>query len=287
MIADHPFWGAGLGNYESKITYYTRYDEAKSIYAHNFFLQFSAETGIISPVFLLIFLFRGRKKLAPAEYRQKAVFIAAAAVMFCYNLIDIGFYFFAAGVISAVVVSQIYPLAQRENQRAWSFKTNPAWTALLAVFVMLSALLSVEGLSDNQRKEADFLKAQKEYGQAKAYYQKSIRLNPFNFKAMTGYASLALKETGVEVTPESEYYLDRALALNPDSPYASYLKSRFEYQNNHYVNALYHAAAAHRKNNRVNHYKQWYELNRRNLENAINRNKTWGMETGEERGKIK
>ncbi|MCP5045550.1 MAG: O-antigen ligase family protein, partial [bacterium] len=44
IIEANPLWGAGLGNYEAKIARYTRPGEARSIYAHNFFLQFTAET---------------------------------------------------------------------------------------------------------------------------------------------------------------------------------------------------------------------------------------------------
>ena len=67
-IESSPFLGVGLGNYESEVSYFTRSDEAKSIYAHNFVLQFIAETGIFIPFFLLLLLIFSWKKVITKSF---------------------------------------------------------------------------------------------------------------------------------------------------------------------------------------------------------------------------
>ena len=109
IIQSAPFWGVGLGNYEAKIPSYTLPSEAKSRYAHNFFLQFLAETGFIIPCILLLFILTRGKKLKPVNYKEKIVYIPVFVVMLLYNTIDIGFYFFSAGIAAVIALSQLYP----------------------------------------------------------------------------------------------------------------------------------------------------------------------------------
>ncbi|MCP5051326.1 MAG: hypothetical protein GY940_29440 [bacterium] len=262
IIEANPFWGAGLGNYESNVARYTYRGEAKSIYAHNFFLQFPAETGIVIPVILLILLWLMRKKLKPVNYKEKALYITVGAVLIFYNLIDIGFYFFPAGVISAVVLSQIYPAQEEKRKTGSGFHAGMVFP--MAALVVLSLVLGMEALSENQRKEADFLvNTEKDYAGAGNLYKKSIGINPFNFKAMIGYASLPVEG---EKAAEAERILDRALKLNPDSAFAAYLKSRFQFKRGHYLSALYYAAEADEKNPRIHNYKQWRKYVKNSLE---------------------
>ncbi len=283
IIGDHPFWGVGLGNYESQIAAYTYPDEARSIYAHNFFLQFIAETGLFLPLLILIFLFLARKKLKPCHYQNKIVYITIATVLLIYNFIDIGFYFFSAAVAFVVVLSQIYPYRESEPNMAPVSRWHSR--VIFGIFFLLAALLLLETLSDSQRNSADFLSSQKEYGGAIVAYKKSMALNPFNFKAQVGYAALPIpaqvdSQQGKRVA-EAVFYLDRALLLNPDSPFANYLKSRFLFQKKQYLSALYFAYAAQQKNKLLDEYKTWLTFLRGSLI------KTFQPGNTPEQGKIK
>lgn len=277
IISDYPIWGVGLGNYENKISFYTNDWEAKSIYAHNFLLQFTAETGVLAPLILLLVLVAARKRIVPGKLREKSVFIAAAAALLCYNLIDIGFYFFAAGIVSAAVLSQIYP---SENK-------GKVLTTVWSVFLVLSILLLVEGLSNGQRSKADLLHAQEQYEDVDSYYRSAIRINPYNYKAMMGLVSLTMTGTDVTVPPEMEQSLDRAMKLNPELSYAGYLKSRIEEHKKHHMTALYHAHTAARKNKLNRLYREWFALLQRNLENALNQASPWKALPPGEQDKIK
>jgi tetratricopeptide (TPR) repeat protein len=261
-VNSSPFWGVGLGNYESTVSYFTRGPEAKSIYAHNFFLQFIAETGMIISFFLVLLLVLARKKLKPHNPREgeKVLYISVFFILLSYNLIDIGFYFFPAGLAGAAVLSQIYPTyaEAQENKRKFplTFKLN------LVILVFLCLLLAARALSDSYRMEADILQRKKQYIEAEANFKKSLVFNPWNFKSLIGCASMELRRKNLE---EAEKYLDRALNLYPDFAFAHYLKSQIELVRGRLGSAFFHARQAHRKH-RVNAvYRNLY----RALENSL------------------
>ena len=271
IIAANPLWGSGLGNYETEVAFHTLHTEAKSIYAHNFFLQFVAETGGIFILLLLLFLFSVRKHLIINDYKEKTVYITTLAVIIVYNLIDIGFYFFSAGLITAVVLSQIYgDVSAVDSVESAPLQRKRMPTLLIGILFFLSALLAIEAISDNFRKNADYLKAQKEISEATKLYDLSIALNPYNYKAMTGYASIPhILDGNNNQNQKASGYLNRSLELNPDSAYAHYLKSSQLFIQQHYLGAYYHAEAAKQKNPIIDYYKEWVSYIKKNLQQAM------------------
>lgn len=102
LIKNHPIFGAGLSGFQ---TLYAQYKEAKhteiSLYPHNIFLNFWAETGILGllAVLLLIFQyirqgFNGIKKES-SKLQITSYKIALLAVMVCilvYGLVDVPYF---------------------------------------------------------------------------------------------------------------------------------------------------------------------------------------------------
>ncbi len=250
-IKSSPILGIGLGNYESKISYFTFTGEAKSVYAHNFFLQFISELGVIISLFILLILFLSKKRLKPENSNEKVLYISAFIIMLVYNLIDIGFYFFSAGIITVVLVSQIY---EKKNKK---YKLN------LGILILLSICLMVQTFSDNYQKKASFLLSQKSFEEAEIYYKKSLKINPFNFKSLTGLGNINFIKNNYL---ESEKYLNRSLKLYPDSAFANYLKSRLDFKKEHFLNSLYRANLAFNKNRLNFEYKRWYEFIKNNTQ---------------------
>lgn len=248
-----PFWGVGLGNYESSVSFFTHHDEARSIYAHNFFLQFTAETGIIIPLFLLLLLFLSRKKLKPRvkNDNETVLHISIFLILLTYNLIDIGFYFFPAGLAGVIALSRIYPSENRE------FKLN------LVVLVLLAALLSLNALSENYRGEGDLLMNQGYAADAEINYKKSITVNPFNFKTLMAYSKLELSRNDLE---KAEKKLARSLDIYPDSSFSHFLMSEIQLKKGHLVQAFFHAAHAHQKNIIDSTCQNWYLEIKKHLE---------------------
>jgi len=262
MLKTSPFWGVGLGNYESKISYHTLSSEAKSIYAHNFILQFIAETGIIIPLFLLLFLFISRKKLKPDDLESKNVYISIFLVILFYNFIDIGFYFFSAGLAGVIALSQIYPKKQ-EKEVLWK---NPLMIFNINIFIIISLIMISQNISDGYRKSADFFEAQKNYQIADQYYEKSLKFNPWNYNSLVKDAQIIFNRDQID---RAEKKLDLALNLYPDLAPANFLKSRIELKRRRPFRAYYYAATAHNKNKLNSHYQNLYRLLRKGLEKII------------------
>ncbi len=246
MIESSPFWGVGPGNYESEISYFTRPGEARSMYAHNFFLQFTAESGILVTLFILLSPFFFKRKLEIKDCRDKVVYISAFLILIFYNLIDIGFYFFSAGIAGSICLSQIY---LKDKDR---FKLN----INIAVLVLLSLLLLAENISDTYQKRADFWLNQKDYVEAGNNYKISLKINKFNIRSLVGCAAVHYFQKDFT---NAEYYLDRVLAIHPGAAYANYLKSKIQMQRGRYFSAFYHAQAAYDKNRINRQSRKWYE----------------------------
>lgn len=258
LIRSSPFLGIGLGNYESRISRFTQGNEARSIYAHNFFLQLTAETGMIFPLVILILIFLTRKKLRPDRPRGKILYLSIFLVLLVYNLVDIGLYFFTAGLIMSVALSQIYPAA--EGKFNIKFKLN------VLLLSLLSVALVVISVSDSFQQKGDFWLSQNHLNEAGQYYQKSFTLNPFQFKSLAGYGQIQLLQNNLTA---AEKYLNRAARLHPDSPFVHYLHSKIALRNSQFSRALYHASAAFHLSRFNKVYKKWYEYIKDRLQTEL------------------
>lgn len=107
VIASAPLLGVGLGNYETTVPAHVHRDEPASIYAHNFFLQMTAEIGL--PLFILFLVISFplvKKHMADMIRPENSLFAAAAILILLFNLFDVGNYFFASGISFAIVFSR-------------------------------------------------------------------------------------------------------------------------------------------------------------------------------------
>ncbi len=258
LIRSSPFLGIGLGNYESQISRFTQGNEARSIYAHNFFLQLTAETGMIFPLVILILIFLTRKKLKPDRPREKILYLSIFLVLLVYNLVDIGFYFFTAGLIMSIILSQIYPVAKEKFNI--KFKLN------VLLLSLLSLVLIFISVSDSYQQKGDFWLSQNHLNDAGQYYQKSFTLNPFQFKSLAGYGQIQLLRNNLTA---AEKYLNRAYRLYPDSPFVHYLHSKIALRSNQFFRSLYHASAAFHLSRFNEVYKKWYEYIKDRLQTEL------------------
>lgn len=268
MISASPFWGIGLGNYENKVSYYTLNSEAKSIYAHNFFLQFIAEVGIIFSAFLLLLFWnlRNKWKITLEQCRQNIHYVAVIVTLLVYNLVDIGIYFFSTGIIAVITLSQLFPYRYITHHPGQA--REPRWkkAMLFIILAALSSLMLVESIADSSRVEGDIMQSQGNFSGAARCYRASFNLNPFNYRALLGYASIQIAQAQPSI---AEKYLERALELDPDSALGNYLMSKIHFQNQRLFNALYHAAAASKKNPINQRYQDWYHYLASNLQQNL------------------
>jgi len=246
MIGESPLLGVGLGNYEARVSYHIRPGEARSIYAHNFVLQFLAETGVLLPLVMLPVLIFGRRRWIPPPGEHRSLYAAAATILVVYNAIDIGFYFFSAALAGVVILSQLFPAGKRRR-----LALNGVSAALC------TGLLLIQSLSTGHQQRGHFLLSQNDLSGAQRHYRSSLGLDPFNHRSWVGLAQIQFNRGRLE---ESEVHLERALALYPDLAYANHLLSQVLYRKGRFLSALYHARLAMRKQNTSRAYGEWYRV---------------------------
>jgi tetratricopeptide (TPR) repeat protein len=261
IIETSPLLGVGLGNYEAEISFHVKSGESSSIYSHNFFLQFVAETGLIFPVFLLIILFFQRKRLTLPQVKDQVLYSSAFFILLFYNLLDIGFYFFSASLAMTIVLSQIYFRRKEQNLLGnRGFKTN------LAILFFLGVLMIFQSIASGFQKKGDFLLNQKDYENAETSYTKCLAVNPFCVKSKIGMAFIDFEKSAFK---SSKNHLQDALTLYPESAFGHYLMSRIRYQENRFFNSFIHASKAHKKDRLNPQYQKWYTYLRDNIQNRF------------------
>ena len=256
MATQSPVFGVGLGNYESEVSFFEKPGEASSIYAHNFILQWTAETGL----FFLALLIAAVSMFGVKNYRlflarENIVFTSVILLVAVYNLIDIGIYFFAAGTALAVCLSQVLPAGENT-------KRVPHLTAL----IVLSAVLLFGQFAEDARKEGDSWASRQEYGKADSAFRKSLGWNPFSYRPLMGMAVIRDLEGR---SGEAKSLLESFLSRVPRFGYANYLLSKIYYREGGYLMALYRAELAVKSNRRESQYRKWHEFIKTELQNQL------------------
>ncbi len=251
VLASAPVLGVGLGNYETSVPAYVYPGEPASIYAHNFFLQFAAETGL--PLFILLLVISFpivRKYFADLSRPENSLFASAGILILFFNLFDVGNYFFASGISFAVVFSQLVVLRR---------KARPRFFVLAA---LLALVLLVNEASAGQQKTGDLWLGRQDNVQASTYYRRALELNPYAYRTWLGMAHIAWLRNDL---PRAEKALKIILRIYPYQPYANYLLSLVAQHRGAYLTMLVHAhraAAADKKNKE---YQRWYEFIQKNI----------------------
>ncbi len=251
VAAQAPVLGVGLGNYEAAVPPHVRPGEPVSIYAHNFFLQFLAETGW--PLFLValaavVLFLKGRmaRFLDPAN----APFAAACVLVLLFNLFDVGSYFLAAGIGFAVAFSQVVRLPGAARPRHFIAVALPA------------LLLLVHAAAASRRHEGDLRLSSLELTEAEACYQAALKLDPFSYRSWLGIAHAAWRRGDAKQAGEAAA---EALKLFPGQPYANYLLSRVAWRAGSYSTAHFHARLATMGSAGNKEYQRWHETVQRDL----------------------
>lgn len=251
VISESPVLGVGLGNYETAVPPHVKPDEPVSIYAHNFFLQMAAETGLPLFLFLAVIGLAWLKARLPMFLKpENALFASACVLILLFNMFDIGNYFFAAGISFAVVFSQV----------ARSERPEPA-RQIVAV-ALLAAVLLFHHVAVSRQQAGDLWLSRQEPARAKALYRSALKLNPFSYRSWLGLAHIALQEKDPAGT---DLALKKVLEIFPGQPYANYLFSVSSWRRGAYGTALAASARAAKGNLKNKEYQRWHEFVQDNL----------------------
>lgn len=245
VLATAPLLGVGLGNYEAAVPAQVFPGEPASIYAHNFFLQLAAETGI--PLFILLIVvslpfIKGNR--ASLLRRENALFAAASIQILFFCFFDVGIYFFAAGISLAVVASQIAAAGSPPRPRHF------------IVLALLAALLLVNEAGASQQRSGDLWLSRRDPAQARFHYRRALAFSPWAYRARLGLAHIAWENHDLA---ETERLSAGVLRIFPDQPYANYLLSRAAWSRGAYLTALFHSGRAASADKKNNEYQRWHE----------------------------
>lgn len=261
IIESNPFWGLGLGNYEAGVSVHIRSGESPSIFSHNFFLQFISETGLIFSVWLLLLVIFSRRKLNPPDQQNRVIYLTAFCILIFYNLIDIGLYFFSSALLATIVLSQIYFARPEKNGKDRRYLWNLFFIGMAGLFLIW------DGVSDNFQKGGEFHLNQRNLPEAKKAYRKSLAINPFQFKSRIGLGMIALSEENIR---QSEYHLQKALHIYPDSAFSHFQMSRIAFRQGKMVDAFRHAKKACSINRLNEQYRDWCQKMKNLLQQNMN-----------------
>jgi tetratricopeptide (TPR) repeat protein len=251
VLASAPVLGVGLGNYETTVTAHLRPGEPESIYAHNFFLQFAAETGLPLFILLLVSLFPlVRKGIASLSRPENSLFAAAGILILLFNLFDVGNFFFASGVSFSVVFSQLVPGPGKARPRVFILAALPA------------LLLLANETAAGRQKSGDLWLGRQDLARASAQYRGALEVNPFAYRAWLGLAHIAWLQNDL---PRAEKALERVLRIYPQQPYANYMLSLAAQRRGAYLTALVHARRASVADRKNKEYQRWHDIIQKNF----------------------
>lgn len=226
LIGQNPWFGIGLGNYATEVSTVTQQNEARSIYAHNALFQEIAETGLVLNLFLLLLAWRYRRRIRPRFPRLHAHHLAVLMMLIIYNLIDIGIYFFSAGFLLVLALSQIYRR-----------RTSSAMTWLIPA-LPLAVILVLVSLSRDALQDGRILLARGNPAGAGNRFAAALKWNPWNPAAHLAQAQVHLIEHRLEKAANA---IAQALEIQPGAPYGHFLLSRVRLEQERFQDALYHA----------------------------------------------
>ncbi|MBN1197444.1 MAG: tetratricopeptide repeat protein [Candidatus Aminicenantes bacterium] len=257
LVAQNPLFGIGLGNYAADVSTVTRKNEARSIFAHNALLQEVAETGLLFNLFLVMLLWRYRHRIRPPSVRLSSHHLAVLVMLAIYNLIDIGTYFFAAGFLLVIALSQVYR------------RHSPPAARWLIPALPLALILVITSASGDALQDGRILLSRQQLSEATDAFATSLKWNPWNAAAHLGMAQVHLLNKHLDAAADAA---NRALEIQPGAPYGHFLLSRVRLDQERFQDALYHAERAVQRRPAHAPYARW----RQSMQTIFNHEKTAG-----------
>ena len=237
----HPFGGTGLFTFGNMYPQYMQPGANETWYAHNTYLQFGAELGLLG--FFGIFELTGvwlarvsrgltvlsrqrRISQSPADIFQWrcALCCALSGVGFlCHNLIDFDFYVFSLGLLGVAMLAVTLNLcdpsetAQRTRANFWNFPGQ------VLPLLLVGSLLCVMYVSDVRSGQAEAFKetavaaiSRQQYADAFTAISNALRLKPVHptYLALRGSIFLYRQQ---EASAQADF--QAALRADPNTPW--------------------------------------------------------------------
>lgn len=240
VISEHFLFGVGLNNYTSFSLPFARERAEATKYAHNFFLQFFAETGVLCFVLLLLVLFQWLYKVLKeiGEDPLEASVWGGLFSLLLYNLIDIGVYFESFGFLTAILLSSVNRNFENfiiQNRKKFFFTLIffilllfPLWTYVTEEFIDVA----------NMSIGNDILYAEKNLKLAK-------KINPFNPKVYSYLSFIESEKGDLQLSLE---YIEKSNSLYPYSHSLHFERAKILLKMGRYLEAYFSLREAEKLN---------------------------------------
>ena len=247
MVRHHPVLGTGLGTFEVAYPKYAEVGWTKL--AHNSYLQYAAEGGVVLPIALVILIgmavvpavisLRRRREAEPTcpdwmPNRSLMIsgLLGGAAASMARNLVDSDWYVAAIGTTFWIVLGAAVALSDREATE-FPMPVWKHWSKVGTFGLIIAWLISVLMSQYYYTGGWALLETGDREGGLRAF-RRATRLDPLDadlHRKMGGILRLTSEESGTDIyLREAERELKRAAELEPTAPKSYYQLGRL-YEN--------------------------------------------------------
>lgn len=242
LIADYPLIGAGGGGWA---TLYGRYQDYgyTSAQAHNFFMQYLVEVGILGFIIFMAFILyifykyiKGYIKSDEENRDSHFLYLILAMSILLHSLLDFNMSYVFMGILVFIGLGGMAAAMDAHPVKRLAMKPEGFRPIYSIVIGVLSIVLLFVGLrfvqASNAAWEAKALESSNSFEQRQAAYNKDLNLRPTHIDSIVGLSSMYYQV--YKQTKREEFYtggmtiVDLGLQAEPYNRNMLFIKMRLE-----------------------------------------------------------
>lgn len=242
LIADYPLIGAGGGGWATLYGKYQDYNYT-SAQAHNFFMQYLVEVGIVGFIIFMAFIFyifykyiKGYIKNDEENRDSHFLYLILAMSILLHSLLDFNMSYVFMGILVFIGLGGMAASMDTQRVKHLALKPSSFRPIYSIVIGVLSIVLIFVGLrfvqASNAAKEAKALESSSSFEQRQAAYNKDLNLRPTHNDSIIGLSRMYYQV--YQQTKREEFYtgglaiVDLGLQAEPYNKNMLFIKMRLE-----------------------------------------------------------
>ncbi|WP_342434539.1 O-antigen ligase family protein [Paenibacillus sp. FSL H7-0442] len=242
LIADYPLIGAGGGGWATLYGKYQDYGYT-SAQAHNFFMQYLVEAGILGFIIFMAFILyifykyiKGYIKSDEEKRDSHFLYLILAMSILLHSLLDFNMSYVFMGILVFIGLGGMAAAMDAQPVKRLAMKPEGFRPIYSIVICVLSIVLLFVGLrfaqASNAAWEAKALESSNSFEQRQAAYNKDLNLRPTHIDSIVGLSSMYYQV--YKQTKREEFYtggmtiVDLGLQAEPYNRNMLFIKMRLE-----------------------------------------------------------
>lgn len=242
LIADYPLIGAGGGGWATLYGKYQDYGYT-SAQAHNFFMQYLVEVGILGFIIFMAFILyifykyiKGYIKSDEENRDSHFLYLILAMSILLHSLLDFNMSYVFMGILVFIGLGGMAAAMDTHPVKRLAMKSEGFRPIYSIVIGVLSIVLLFVGLrfvqASNAAWEAKALESSNSFEQRQAAYNKDLNLRPTHIDSIVGLSSMYYQV--YKQTKREEFYtggmtiVDLGLQAEPYNRNMLFIKMRLE-----------------------------------------------------------